>query len=204
MCSGKNLVDKAQLEQLVANFPEESRMTDEYWVQEATRLSLLEQDLWKSMQIIIDADAPNMPQEVPERRPDDAVVNNQVAAQEKKASQRAPCLEWIASQSCRFGDTCMLLHDSNHDVNPLQLPVNQIPAAEPPPPQDEPVLPLSNDVDDGSECVMCLDAPKTMAFVPCGHMCVCESCSESIEPRGSRRCPMCRAVTSGKIKVYLA
>ena len=62
-------------------------MTDEYWLQEATRLSLLEQDLWKSMKIIIDADAPNMPQEVPERRPDEAVVNNQVAAEEKKASQ---------------------------------------------------------------------------------------------------------------------
>lgn len=38
-------------------------------------------------------------------------------------------------------------------------------------------------------CVVCLDAPRTHALVPCGHMCLCEACTTT--PVG-KKCPICR------------
>ena len=32
-----------------------------------------------------------------------------------------------------------------------------------------------------NECVVCLDAPKNCLLIPCGHLCVCETCAERIE-----------------------
>jgi len=55
----------------------------------------------------------------------------------------------------------------------------------------------------GNECVVCLDAPKAVVLVPCGHKCLCEACAERIlvgEP-----CPVCRVVVGFKwanIAVY--
>ena len=39
-----------------------------------------------------------------------------------------------------------------------------------------------------SECVVCLAAPKESLLVPCGHQCVCEQCSATLS-----LCPLCRA-----------
>eukprot|EP01084_Bolivina_argentea_P172589 298980_1 len=33
---------------------------------------------------------------------------------------------------------------------------------------------------DIKECLVCVDKPKTHAFVPCGHKCVCEICAQKI------------------------
>ena len=45
-------------------------------------------------------------------------------------------------------------------------------------------------------CSICMEKEKCMAFVNCGHMCVCESCCSRIE-----KCPICR--TGGHIiKIY--
>jgi hypothetical protein len=52
-----------------------------------------------------------------------------------------------------------------------------------------------------SECVVCLDAAKTHLFVPCGHQCVCESCSRDVMA-GSKQCPMCRSVSSMAIRHF--
>ena len=43
--------------------------------------------------------------------------------------------------------------------------------------------------DEAPECAICMDAPKTLVFVPCGHFCSCEGCFPSLK----RKCPMCRA-----------
>lgn len=42
----------------------------------------------------------------------------------------------------------------------------------------------------GGECVVCLDAPRTVALLPCGHLALCAGCAKKEEAR--RRCPVCR------------
>ena len=49
----------------------------------------------------------------------------------------------------------------------------------------------------GADCVVCMDRPLEMVFVPCGHICVCEPCSSQIT-----RCPICRTRTQMAVKVY--
>ncbi|KAK2417444.1 Prokaryotic RING finger 4 [Trifolium repens] len=49
--------------------------------------------------------------------------------------------------------------------------------------------------DDFSDlCVICIDQKSTVAFVPCGHMCCCKTCSRPL-----KICPLCR----GRIKQVL-
>lgn len=45
--------------------------------------------------------------------------------------------------------------------------------------------------DDLTVCVVCMDNPRTMTFVPCGHYCVCAACAKTLEAK--KVCPMCRA-----------
>jgi hypothetical protein len=49
------------------------------------------------------------------------------------------------------------------------------------------------------ECVVCLDAMKTHAIVPCGHLCLCESCSTRIRTK----CPICTRSITDIIKIYM-
>jgi len=46
-------------------------------------------------------------------------------------------------------------------------------------------------------CVVCQDAEKVMAFVPCGHKCACEICSI-----GLSACPLCRIPCEFKCRIY--
>eukprot|EP00656_Telonema_subtile_P007793 TRINITY_DN13658_c0_g1_i1.p1 TRINITY_DN13658_c0_g1~~TRINITY_DN13658_c0_g1_i1.p1 ORF type:complete len:414 (-),score=131.74 TRINITY_DN13658_c0_g1_i1:203-1444(-) len=50
-------------------------------------------------------------------------------------------------------------------------------------------------------CVVCDDMPKCIAFAPCGHVCVCASCSPKL-PKGSA-CPLCRATIESTLKIYM-
>jgi hypothetical protein len=50
------------------------------------------------------------------------------------------------------------------------------------------------------ECVVCLEEPKTLVMVPCGHYCLCAACKKKIP-----KCPLCRtdiilAVTTDQIQ----
>ena len=40
------------------------------------------------------------------------------------------------------------------------------------------------------ECVVCWLAPRTHVFVPCGHLCVCKSCSSRLM-ESRKICPTC-------------
>lgn len=52
------------------------------------------------------------------------------------------------------------------------------------------------------ECIVCFDAERTHALVPCGHLCVCKACVELIlEQRGT--CPLCRKVCAMAMRVYI-
>eukprot|EP00929_Paragymnodinium_shiwhaense_P003402 TRINITY_DN103898_c0_g1_i1.p1 TRINITY_DN103898_c0_g1~~TRINITY_DN103898_c0_g1_i1.p1 ORF type:complete len:224 (-),score=47.81 TRINITY_DN103898_c0_g1_i1:30-701(-) len=51
-------------------------------------------------------------------------------------------------------------------------------------------------------CAICLSAPAEMAFVPCGHRCICQGCVELLSPRGRKRCPACRSRATDVIRIY--
>jgi hypothetical protein len=48
-------------------------------------------------------------------------------------------------------------------------------------------------------CSICMDAPKTRACVPCGHVCVCEACAAPL-----KRCPICRVTCTDIMRIYLS
>lgn len=50
-----------------------------------------------------------------------------------------------------------------------------------------------------SECVICLSAPCTHAFLPCGHRCVCEACANG---QALPKCPICRTTGSGFLRIW--
>ena len=52
-----------------------------------------------------------------------------------------------------------------------------------------------------TSCVVCMDADRTHACVPCGHRCVCDKCVEKIRHLGA--CPVCRNCIDMCFRVYM-
>lgn len=60
------------------------------------------------------------------------------------------------------------------------------------------------------ECCICLSAPPVIAFLPCGHLCVCEECSIGFGPASPQLrdegktglCPQCRSSIKKLQKVF--
>lgn len=50
-------------------------------------------------------------------------------------------------------------------------------------------------------CCVCLDAPNTHAYVPCGHKCVCGQCSLGLHTTGPQLCPVCRTTYKSCVRV---
>lgn len=55
-----------------------------------------------------------------------------------------------------------------------------------------------DDEDETTLCVVCMDAPRTHLIAPCGHKCLCESCSTTF----GTTCPICRADAMLVCKVF--
>jgi CRISPR/Cas system-associated protein Cas10 (large subunit of type III CRISPR-Cas system) len=66
-------------------------------------------------------------------------------------------------------------------------PTREVETTRPPPAEEE------------RNCVVCLDAQRTHACLPCGHKVLCESCSNFI--LGST-CPICRKKVEYVAKIY--
>mmetsp|Transcript_88148 Transcript_88148/g.221898 ORF Transcript_88148/g.221898 Transcript_88148/m.221898 type:complete len:558 (+) Transcript_88148:54-1727(+) len=63
-----------------------------------------------------------------------------------------------------------------------------------------------DDDEDDNICIVCMAEPKSHAFIPCGHRCVCMNCSAGIleaRRQTSVACPMCRAPTTGSIQIFM-
>ena len=69
--------------------------------------------------------------------------------------------------------------------------------------EEEEVLGCQEEEEDVSgfedECVICLSGEKTHAVVPCGHQCICYSCSSVVQ-----KCPICRTPSSMTMRVFLS
>ena len=54
-------------------------------------------------------------------------------------------------------------------------------------------------LEDQRQCKICLNSVADVVFVPCGHLCSCISCAQSL-----RKCPICRVKIEKAIKTYLS
>lgn len=53
---------------------------------------------------------------------------------------------------------------------------------------------------DEQRCVVCVNNPKEVICLPCGHVCLCEDCSSKI---GSY-CPVCRTRIASRAAAFIA
>jgi hypothetical protein len=59
------------------------------------------------------------------------------------------------------------------------------------------------DVDkiESTQCVVCLDAPRTTVLTPCGHVATCKKCSLLLKASG---CPICRRPIEAVVDLHIA
>jgi len=69
-----------------------------------------------------------------------------------------------------------------------------------------PLATESRDCEDARLCVVCLEHEASHAFIPCGHLIVCQGCSKKYEldiQRNKRvKCPLCRVSTMCLARIY--
>ncbi|NWI54407.1 LRSM1 ligase, partial [Calyptomena viridis] len=76
-------------------------------------------------------------------------------------------------------------------------------APEPSAPFEEPLSPVGPTApplqweERKSECVVCLEQEPQMIFLPCGHVCCCQSCCERLHS-----CPLCRQDIAQRIRIF--
>lgn len=49
-------------------------------------------------------------------------------------------------------------------------------------------------------CVVCRENPKEVVLLPCGHVCICEDCSDDV----TNLCPVCRAEIQSRNPAYIS
>lgn len=59
-----------------------------------------------------------------------------------------------------------------------------------------------NSDDIGTDCVICLAAPRNTTVLPCRHMCMCGECAEVLRFQ-SNKCPICRHTVEGLLQIKL-
>lgn len=57
--------------------------------------------------------------------------------------------------------------------------------------------------DKGSECVVCLDKPKSHVVIKCMHLAFCEDCAEKAKKAKDRKCPICSEKIVDISRIYL-
>jgi len=53
----------------------------------------------------------------------------------------------------------------------------------------------------GLQCVVCMDAKKSVCLLPCRHMCMCTACAAKIMA-ASALCPVCRAPVADCFEMF--
>ncbi len=65
---------------------------------------------------------------------------------------------------------------------------------------------LDNTINDSDQntCVICQDNDSIMAVIPCGHLCLCNGCSDVCMggQNGQRNCPICRGNMQSVLRIY--
>lgn len=59
------------------------------------------------------------------------------------------------------------------------------------------ILPSLNNQD--TKCIICTDAERTHALIPCGHRILCGDCLNIIDPK---RCPVCSEYFTDSLRIW--
>ncbi len=70
-------------------------------------------------------------------------------------------------------------------------------------PSVKPAVQRNGPKDDSERCVFCLEAKRSVAFVPCGHVAACEDCINQEFLSQCKECPICRKTFLALMKIYL-
>ncbi|XP_040975688.1 E3 ubiquitin-protein ligase LRSAM1 isoform X8 [Aquila chrysaetos chrysaetos] len=81
------------------------------------------------------------------------------------------------------------------DAEVLAAPEPSTPFEEPPSPMVLMAPPLQ--WEKKSECVVCMEQETQMIFLPCGHVCCCQTCCEQLHT-----CPLCRKDITQRIRIF--
>ncbi|KAF1466850.1 E3 ubiquitin-protein ligase LRSAM1, partial [Spheniscus demersus] len=82
------------------------------------------------------------------------------------------------------------------DAEVPAAPEPSAPFEEPPSPV-VPTAPLLQWDEKKSECVVCMEQETQMIFLPCGHVCCCQTCCERLHT-----CPLCRKDITQRIRIF--
>lgn len=83
--------------------------------------------------------------------------------------------QMMESQSLQFEHT---IKDKDSEISDLNEMLNNFRKLQAPPPPR------------GTTCAICLEAPQTHVFIPCGHVCACQQCSKRVMDK-KKKCPIC-------------
>uniref|UniRef100_A0A8C6WMG9 Leucine rich repeat and sterile alpha motif containing 1 n=1 Tax=Neogobius melanostomus TaxID=47308 RepID=A0A8C6WMG9_9GOBI len=97
---------------------------------------------------------------------------------------------------------CAQEDEAGPSAAPFPMLPNASPIHHPSPPltPGTPVTPSAPSPVDGpgsSECVVCMETGSQVIFLPCGHVCCCQMCSDALQ-----NCPLCRANISQRIRLF--
>ncbi|XP_041753482.1 E3 ubiquitin-protein ligase LRSAM1 [Coregonus clupeaformis] len=73
----------------------------------------------------------------------------------------------------------------------------ETPTSTPPLTPVNPSAPSPIDSPGSSECVVCMETESQVIFLPCGHVCCCQMCSDALQT-----CPLCRSNIAQHIRLY--
>ncbi|KAF1662949.1 E3 ubiquitin-protein ligase LRSAM1, partial [Aptenodytes patagonicus] len=82
------------------------------------------------------------------------------------------------------------------DAEVPAAPEPSAPFEEPPSPV-VPTAPLLQWDEKKSECVVCMEQETQVIFLPCGHVCCCQTCCERLHT-----CPLCRKDVAQRIRIF--
>ncbi|XP_017929879.1 E3 ubiquitin-protein ligase LRSAM1 isoform X3 [Manacus vitellinus] len=82
------------------------------------------------------------------------------------------------------------------DTEVPAAPEPSAPPEEPPSPEGPTAPPLQWE-ERKSECVVCMEQEPQMIFLPCGHVCCCQSCCERL-----LSCPLCRRDIAQRVRIF--
>ena len=114
-----------------------------------------------------------------------AAAEEAVAAATVEAAERLQDEEEMAALTLRMQSDALRLQEMRARVGSSVVP---------------PSVPHPDDEE--TQCVVCFDAPKDHAIVPCGHQCVCAGCAELLTNTRTPTCPVCRDPIQQTVKVF--
>jgi len=62
---------------------------------------------------------------------------------------------------------------------------------------------ITNDLKSNILCCICMENPKEIAFIPCGHRACCMKCSNDVIKSNNKICPLCKTNIDSVLKVYV-